>query len=535
MLRHRISHTTILTLLCLIALSAAGVFWLATAQQPLIDQHEFRQTQTALSALFMQPSLQGILRYETPVVGAPWSIPFEFPLYQAITAMVAAISPWSLSTSGRLVSLAFGLACLAPAWGLMRNFNINRTGRLGFALLYLTSSIYMYWNRAFMIESTALFLTLTSLYFYSEIRRTFDHRNDSASSPAAPANPVPILLGLTASLSLALLVKATTALPSLLLIGLDWLQHIAPELRPTARRDSRFRRLVGVGICLLVAFLMLTAWVRHCDSVKSLNPIGTLLTSGSLGTWNYGTPAQRLSTQLWRDVFIQRMLTPLGAAPAIALILAALLYRPVQPGARQLMLASLALALMPLLAFTNLHIVHNYYQAGNHIFLLIALGSAAGLNLERGPWLRLLTWAMLTLMVTGNILGFTGPGSYLEAARTDSNIKLEIGQLIDQATREDSAIIVYGDDWNSAFAFHSRRRSLTIPQFFRDAPSQPDLLRQPEAWLDGRRLGAVISNQPLEAAALSSLERSCPGHQERRVGDWSLTLCLATPTAGTVP
>jgi hypothetical protein len=60
----------------------AAAFWFSTLNQPLIDRHEFRQTQTALSALFMQPGLEGLLNYETPVLGAPWSIPFEFPLFQ---------------------------------------------------------------------------------------------------------------------------------------------------------------------------------------------------------------------------------------------------------------------------------------------------------------------------------------------------------------------------------------------------------------------------------------------------------------------
>jgi hypothetical protein len=46
-----------------------ALLWFGTLQQPLIDAHEFRQTQTALSALFMQPGLEGLLRYETPVAG----------------------------------------------------------------------------------------------------------------------------------------------------------------------------------------------------------------------------------------------------------------------------------------------------------------------------------------------------------------------------------------------------------------------------------------------------------------------------------
>src|SRR5688572_368259 len=54
---------------------------------PLTDHWRFRETQTALSARSILE--QGFsLAYETPVLGAPWSIPFEFPTYQAITALV---------------------------------------------------------------------------------------------------------------------------------------------------------------------------------------------------------------------------------------------------------------------------------------------------------------------------------------------------------------------------------------------------------------------------------------------------------------
>lgn len=307
----RLSQTKILSALCLIALTTSGVFWLVTAQQPLIDQHEFRQTQTALTALFMQPNFQGILNYETPVVGAPWAIPFEFPLYQAITALLATMSPWSLSSTGRLVSAGFGLACLAPAWGLMRNFKVSKIGRLIFALLYLTSSIYLYWNRSFMIESTALILTLTSLYLYSEIRKSIGlHQSDSASD--LQALPAPILIGFAVSLCLGLLVKATTSLPALLLIGVDWVSHLATLSRASENRLTRFRRLLIVGACLLASLLILKSWVYHSDSIKSLNPIGIHFTSTALSKWNYGTLQQRISPQLWSGVLIQRMLTPLG-------------------------------------------------------------------------------------------------------------------------------------------------------------------------------------------------------------------------------
>ena len=53
---------------------------------PILDQHGFRQTQTAISTYYL---LQGSpwLAYETTVLGFPWSIPMEFPLYQWLVAL----------------------------------------------------------------------------------------------------------------------------------------------------------------------------------------------------------------------------------------------------------------------------------------------------------------------------------------------------------------------------------------------------------------------------------------------------------------
>jgi hypothetical protein len=54
----------------------------------IFDFHGFRQTQTAISAEFMEHG-GPFLRYPTPIFGPPWSIPFEFPLYQKIVALIS--------------------------------------------------------------------------------------------------------------------------------------------------------------------------------------------------------------------------------------------------------------------------------------------------------------------------------------------------------------------------------------------------------------------------------------------------------------
>src|SRR5262249_2211704 len=73
----------VLALMAALAVLCLGLF------KPILDQYLSRQTQTALTSYWL---MQGgpIFAYETPVVGFPWSIPYEFPVYQIIAAILSA-------------------------------------------------------------------------------------------------------------------------------------------------------------------------------------------------------------------------------------------------------------------------------------------------------------------------------------------------------------------------------------------------------------------------------------------------------------
>ena len=67
-----------LSIASLVALIYSFYLAVTYAGQPPLDVHSFRQTQTALTSYwFIHQGFQ--FAYETPVVGAPWAIPFEFP------------------------------------------------------------------------------------------------------------------------------------------------------------------------------------------------------------------------------------------------------------------------------------------------------------------------------------------------------------------------------------------------------------------------------------------------------------------------
>ena len=486
----------------------ASFVWFSTLKQPLIDAYEFRQTQTALSALFMQPGLDGLLNYQTPVLGAPWSIPFEFPLFQWVAYQLANLSGLGLSSSGRLVSVLFGMGCLWPSTRLMRHFGLSFTTAGLFVALYCTSSIYLYWNRAFLMESMALFFTLMSLDLYSQLRH-------KVSTPSVYL----LALAFATSLSAGLLVKATTAIPALILMAGDWIWQSRTAL---IRRKALPQQLL-IGSAMAVAFVLLYSWTHHADALKLLNPIGSRLTSSALRSWNFGQASQRIQAELWQVVLLQRMLTPVAAFP-ISALLAGGLWMSGKP-VRYFLLACLFLAITPLVFFTNLHIVHSYYQAGNQIFLLMAVaGSATSIldHADRKAIKLVLVVAALSITISANLNSFFK--DYWPQALNTNSEKLEIGKLLQKHTPMSSAIIVFGDDWSSAFAYHSQRRSFTLPEWPQLGISIADALNKHEQYLKGASLGAIVSKKKIDSNDLPS---TCRGVQHTN-GIWQIYLCETT-------
>src|SRR5690242_16322451 len=72
---------TFVKAVALLALCLSAVLAVRFSGQHILEAHAFRQTQTAITSFwFCRTGFK--LAYETPVAGYPWSIPYEFPLYQ---------------------------------------------------------------------------------------------------------------------------------------------------------------------------------------------------------------------------------------------------------------------------------------------------------------------------------------------------------------------------------------------------------------------------------------------------------------------
>jgi hypothetical protein len=464
--------------------------WLAFAyrDQALLGMHGFRQTQTAVTAYWACRGGFGFA-YWTPIAGPPWSIPFEFPLFQWLVALVACPFGLALDPVGRLVSYGFWIACLVPARAIFRTL-LGPSASLHFwlfAALFLSMPLYLFWGRAFLIETTALFLALNFVLFSLRLSLDESRWRDA------------VLAG--SFLLLALLQKSTTALPLLVLAGID-LRRRLPELRAGGwwRSWLVWQRAVAYVLPLAIG----AAWAGYADVVKRTSALGTALTSSALMRWNFGTLAARFSQNLWIDVIWNRVITENVAGHlGVFVILAALAYAPQR---RALIIWGVALFLVYFMVFENLFFVHHYYVVANGVYLCFALAVAFGGLIESRPGLSAPLVVALLIVIEMNLSFFLGGYLFADESRRfdERDPVLTAAAFAREHTQPSEPLLVYGDDWNSELPYYAERRALLVPAFFRgyfDPLDRPQryLAQMPGALMicRGARFNPVVTTKVL--------------------------------------
>jgi hypothetical protein len=440
--------------------------WLAVKyiNSPIVDFHSFRQTQTALTCYWTCRAGFRIA-YWTPVGGFPWSIPMEFPIYQWIVSSIACPLGLNLDPVGRGVSYLFLIACLWPTWIMCRRL-FGTSARLYFWIftaLFLSSPLYLFDGRLFLIETAALFLALMYLAFSLEMSFGRDRWVDA------------ILTGIF--LALALLQKSTTVAP-LLLFGLVYLYQARKDLwRAWVRSEMLWKGFIAY----IVPFAIGMAWIRYSDHVKLANPLGRFLTADALRSWNYGTLAHRFSGALWHNaIWDNAIATNTGYLLGLSIILAGFLFVPRR---RSLIACGVGLFLLFFMVFENLLFVHMYYLVENTIYLIFAVAVAIGGLIESRP--RSSPFALLALVgvIAINLHSFfSGPLYAAEKRHYDDTFPtLAVAKFVREHTPPDSPILVYGDDWSSEIPYYSQRRAFAAGWLFSPylAP-----LEEPEHYLD---------------------------------------------------
>lgn len=429
----------------------------------LLDLHGFRQTQTAITSYWIARG-GPILAYETPVLGAPWAVPYEFPLYQLLVAWLH-LAGVQLDVAGRLLSIAFLLATIWPVRILCTVLRIGLRTQAAMLILYLTCPLLLFWGRTFMIETCAAFFAALWL---ASTARWLEHgaRRDAWLAVASGV--------------LAILVKLTTFFPFGLLAGLVVLRSLY---------QRRSLPWLGVALVFGIPLLFGFGWTLYADLVKQHNALGRYLTSGALHYWTFGTWEQRFDPAFWKGALVQRSLPDLygyaTAAVPVLLACTALHRRYLVP-----MLACVTAALMTLLVFTNLYQIHNYYYVAIAVMGTAAAALGIGSLLESGR--AALGAALLAGLCTSQLAWYyTGYHRVQTANLSQHPLYLVAKEAQRQTSDGDTLIVIGANDWSSEVAYYSQRKSLTLP-YWVTAPVLADLLRDPSPHLGGRHLGGVV-------------------------------------------
>lgn len=466
--------TRLINLLAITAVVFSSVLAILFAGQLPLDFHSFRQTQTALTAYwFIQEGYK--IAYETPVAGYPWQIPFEFPIYQYIVAAISQISGLSVTAVGRMVSFGFLLLCLPVVWAINKRLSLPPIVMAFFAAILFTTPVYVYWGRAILIETAALFFVLLAIKYF------LDYLFDAKS--------IPRLFLFSFFMSLGMLQKPTTALPVLVVLSAVLLVDEVKRAKVTG--FPKLAQAIAPAAAIAVPVVITFVWTHYTDVIKSANPLGQALTSSALAAWNWGTIGQRFSLDLWREVLVVRILVANLCWLSGLAVIAASLRSNAARRVKIIMLVSIAMGLLPLFMFTNLHIVHDYYQMSCVIFLTYAL--AIGLGAVVVPLASVWTGAILLMaLMAGNLIALRQTGYLAEMMVTfgRENPDVVVSEILKRELPPARQFVAFGNDYNSKLSYLSERKSFSVPDWFKDFPN---VMAKPEAYVEQGKLGAVVA------------------------------------------
>lgn len=406
--------------------------------------HEFRQAQTALSIRAMQ--LDGFsLDYPTPILGKPWSIPMEFPLYQYAVVKYCELFDVSVTEGGRWVAAWCFLIGLPALVLLLREAKFSWGACALGVIPVVTAPVYLFFSRTVMIESMAWAASAWFLVGVLKYRRS------------GALTGLGLALGAGA---IAVLVKSTTWA----VFCLPWAVLFIRDLWQVVRKKSTgssWRQLVmqagGIGVPLL---LLGFAWVQTADSIKGENPLAHFLVSSELMGFNFGSLETRLAA-VNREMLLHRWSQALlpwwVILPAFGV---ALVFRK----SRSIALLGAAGFFGIQMIFFGLYLVHDYYFYANGAMVGVTIGALAAVGWDNGRRWFASALPALALVVAVGALQFNLYQKYqYEYQSSPSHGVSALSKAMQEIVDQDEVVVAHSPDWNSSLAFYADRKMMMIP------------------------------------------------------------------------
>jgi hypothetical protein len=431
---------------------------------PIIDMYGFRQAQTAITSYwFVAEGYK--FDYITPVLGPPWSIPFEFPVYQYIVSFIHEISGLGLDQSGRFVNILFFYTSTGMIFLVLRELKFSSTQSLVPVLLFLGSPFYLFWSRSFMIESTALAFGLGAILFLIK----------SIEEEKVGYICLATVLGVMSSLT-----KVTTYGICLSFMSLVFLILLFERYK--GRKKISYSKLfVFYALVTLIPLVVAVSWNHHADFLKSQNSLATFIISGNLSSWNFGTFETKLALKTWLAVLSRSDLI-VGSIGFIVIGFISLISRK----ACLISAAAFVSFLIGPVVFTNLYVVHEYYFYANGLFLLLFVSGGIIALLEYRHFLAS-GCVMLLILSTMQYKYYDNYPKWIKHSPHSSYVKT--GLAINELTKESDVIIIYGSDWDSSIPYYSKRKAIMDRNMYALDRNE---IHQPLEVIGSENIGSVV-------------------------------------------
>lgn len=409
----------------------------------LIDRQGFRQTQTAFTIRELAHHGMHLLHPPLPVLGPPWTVAMEFPLFQAIGALMVRAG-LSSDVAGRLLGLLWFEATAVVLFLLVRKIATVRAALIA-AVLFQAVPLNAQFGFASLMEYMATAGCLASIY---AVWKWFDGGRWWWLVVAGISSGV------------GFLTKVTT--------GAAWMAPLAVLAFIVVRTDWRAQwRRVAIGLAAApgVGLVLTEWWTHYSDAEKAASPATAFLQSNKLWWWNSGPISERLNggnEQVVLDRITNLMTGPWPLLVAAIVMLAL---------ARHNRLMKLSLVLVPLLGtqvFFNLYVHHDYYQCA----LVPAYVSIMAIGIDevaqRITWRAALLRPAIAVAGVVAILATTwtsnlGSLVHKNLAMTWNTIPWQSRELLDHTPPGSQILTVGCHDWDSRYLYYAHRRGLMLP------------------------------------------------------------------------
>jgi hypothetical protein len=144
---------------------------------------------------------------------------------------------------------------------------------------------------------------------------------------------------------------------------------------------------------------------------------------------------------------------------------------------------------LPFLLFTNLHLVHSYYQNANGLLALAAAALGIAAIAELGQ--PIIAGIILAAISIGQLSYFQKNYAGVIGADLTQSPIYSISQAVKSNVSPEQDILVLGQDWSSDIPYQSERKALALPNWF-SLSLTSQALQDPERFLDGEKLGGIV-------------------------------------------